>query len=289
MVDEVIAKKTKILIVKLYTLFRNQISDLSTEFKISRYDFLLLLSYVLNISYSDAFYKEKFLLNEKEYASIIKYANRRSRNEPIAKIINKKEFYGINFKTSRKTLDPRPETELIIDLFQKHFLNKDEHLHILDLGAGTGCIGLTILSLYQNAIADFADISKSALDITKYNAVNLSLINRCHLIKSNWFSNISKRYDAIVSNPPYVSKNYELDKEVMFDPKIALFSGIDGLNAYKKIIPHAKNFLTPNGKIFVEIGYEQKEKILAINKNLSLIEVEKDLAQIDRVMILGVK
>ncbi|MDR3031019.1 MAG: peptide chain release factor N(5)-glutamine methyltransferase [Holosporales bacterium] len=268
-------------------LTQKEISDISINFKISKHDFLLLLSNVLNISSSEAFLTKAFSLSEKEYATILNYTRRRGKREPIAKIINKKEFYGIDFKTSKETLDPRPETELVIDLFKKYFPDKNKSMRILDLGAGTGCLGLTILKLYPNITADFADISEKALNIAKYNAINLRLIDRCRMIKSDWFSNIKNRYDAILSNPPYVSVRYKLDKETLYDPEIALFAGVDGIDAYKKILPKIVSFLNPDSLIFIEIGYDQKEKILEINKNLFPVEIKKDLAGVGRVIVFS--
>ena len=169
-------------------------------------------------------------------------------------------------------------------MFTKYYTNTNEHLKILDLGCGTGCIGLSILLLYNNAELHLVDISQKALEIAEINAKSLEVIDRCKLIKSNWFEKINNTYDVIVSNPPYISNDYKLDKEVLYDPPEALFSGSDGMNAYNVILPEASLYLKSNGKLFIEIGYNQLSKIKQLNTNLKIIDITKDLNNIDRVV-----
>ncbi len=269
----------------MINLSKRDFLNLANEYDITFHESLILLSSILNRSYSELFFKNNFEISKDSLNLLKSYLLRRQLREPIAKIIEKKEFYGINFKTTKDTLDPRPETELIIDLFLYHYQNKDLPLHILDLGCGTGCIGLTILNLYKNITCDFVDISEKALKITKENAENLKLSNRSNLIKSNWFSNITSKYDVIISNPPYISKNYPLDSQTSYDPEIALFSENEGMSDITQITSNACEHLKPSGILFIEMGFDQSEKIKNIKTKLKLIKIEKDLLGINRIAV----
>lgn len=263
---------------------RNSLKQICSNYNISVREGLLLLQNILCVSYTELFFKDIISLSELQYSLFIEYIQKRSNSEPISKIIGYKYFYNNKFYTNRFTLDPRPETELIVELFTKYYNNKDEYLKILDLGCGTGCIGLSILLMYSNAKLHLVDISQKALETAEVNAKSLEIIDRCKLIKSNWFEEINDTYDVIVSNPPYISNNYELDKEVLYDPPEALFAGSDGMDAYNVILPNASSYLKSNGKLFIEIGYNQLSKIKQLNTNLKIIDITKDLNNIDRIV-----
>ncbi len=269
----------------MINLSKQDFLNLSNEYEVTFHESLILLSPILKRSYSELFFKNNFEISKDDLSLLKSYLLRRQMKEPIAKIIEKKEFYGINFKTTKDTLDPRPETELIIDLFLHYYPNRDQALHILDLGCGTGCIGLTILKLYKNITCDFVDISEKTLKIAKENAENLKLSDRANFIKSNWFSNLSSKYDAIVSNPPYISKNYQLDLETSYDPEIALFSENEGMSDVAYIVSNACAYIKSNGILFIEMGFDQSEKIKNIKTELKLIKIEKDLSHIDRIAV----
>jgi release factor glutamine methyltransferase len=271
----------------LLSLKKKDIAELAKENNVSERDVFLLLSDILRESFSTVFFMRTIDLTDYEFFKLVDYVSRLRNKEPISKIIKKKEFYGIEFKTSEHTLDPRSETELIIDLFQKHFQDRSEGLKILDLGAGTGCIGLSLLSIYKNYFVEFVDISQQALDVAIENARNLSLIERCSFTKSDWFSEISEKYDAIVSNPPYISSCCELSKSTLYDPEIALFAGVEGLDCHVAILSEADKFMKPLGKLFLEIGFDQLEKVLKIKTSLKLIEIAKDLQGTDRVIVFS--
>ncbi|MBR1943960.1 MAG: peptide chain release factor N(5)-glutamine methyltransferase [Alphaproteobacteria bacterium] len=270
-------------------LCKAELKQICGDYNITIRDLLLLLQHILNTSYSKLFFSDLTHLSDMQYSTLICYVNRRSNNEPISKIIGYKYFYKNKFCTNKYTLDPRPETELIVELFTKYFINKNDNLKILDLGCGTGCIGLSILLLYKNAKLHLSDISHNVLLVAEHNAKSLDLINRCKLIESNWFEKIYDTYDAIVSNPPYICSNYNLDKEVLYDPPEALFAGEDGMNAYNIILPNASEYLKNNGKLFIEIGYDQSEKIQQIHSDLEVIEIAKDLNNINRVVLFNKK
>ena len=268
-------------------LVQKDIRNLSVSFSVSINEIFTLIAHILQKEYTDVFFRKEIELTESQQEILLSFLKRRSLQEPLAKILQRKEFYGISYKTSKSTLDPRPETELIVDLFQKYFPEKTQKLQILDLGSGTGCIGLTILSLYNNSHCEFVDISEEALEVCSKNAKELNLIKRCKFNISNWFLHISGKFDVIVSNPPYISEEYKLDKEVLYDPEQALFAGKDGLDAYRQIIPNLKDHLKCQGLAILEIGYDQKESVLALNNDLTVIETMKDLGGNDRIIVFA--
>lgn len=269
----------------MITLTRDELKNLAINYGISYHETLLLLSQIVKIEYSKLFFEKSYKISETEYKNLQLFLSRRNKGEPIAKIIEQKEFYGLTFKTTRNTLDPRPETELLVDLFKKRYLNTAQDLRILDLGAGTGCIGITLLKLYRNARCCFVDICARALEVTQENANTHQVHTRSRFILSDWFENIDEKFDAIISNPPYVATNYELEQDTMYDPAPALFAGNDGMDAYKVILPNASKYLNTEGLLLVEIGYDQAEKIKQIHSDLKLLRIEKDLAGISRACL----
>jgi release factor glutamine methyltransferase len=268
-------------------LTQSKINELSRCYNVDAREILILISHIATLPYSSVFFNKELLLSEENHTTLVRFLRRRSTGEPVAKIIENKEFYGIDFKTNEQTLDPRPETELIVDLFRRYFKDESQALEILDLGTGTGCIGLTILSLYPRSVGSLIDLDERALDVCKHNADQLKLQDRVSLIQSDWFESVRGIYDAILSNPPYVCDDDELSDGAKFDPKLAIFGGVDGLSAYREIIPEAHRFLKPGGKLIIELGHHQFEGITQILTPLRLIEASKDLAGIIRTAVFS--
>lgn len=267
-------------------LSKDDIRNLIGTYGVSIHDSVLFLAKILNTDYSSVFFQSVIELTNSDFDKFVDMLKRRGEGEPVAKIIQEKEFYGLKFKTTASTLDPRPETEFIIDLFKEYCTNDSAAINILDLGSGTGCIGITLLSLYRHAKCTFIDISTEALEVARENSILHKVTDRSDFVLSNWFSNVHEsKYDAIVSNPPYVSDEYELDKETLYDPELALFAGKNGMDAYHKILPEASKFLTNNGLLIIEIGFDQSQKIKQVSTDLSLIKVQKDFAGIDRICV----
>ncbi|MDR1476068.1 MAG: peptide chain release factor N(5)-glutamine methyltransferase [Holosporales bacterium] len=263
-------------------LSRADIIALSNSHSVSEKDALYLLAFVLNLSYTSVFFERNLNIPNDKYNIFLKFLERRSVGEPLAKIIEKKEFYGIEFKTTKNTLDPRPESELLVDTFRRYFPDENACLEILDLGSGTGCIGLSILTFYKASKCLFVDIDEDALAIATQNAESLGLSQRSQFVISNWFSNIIGRFDVIVSNPPYVAEDYELTGGAVFDPKISLFAGKDGMEAIHSILMDAPSFLKSDGKLILEIGFDQRAKLQLLQTSLRLEEILKDLSGHDR-------
>jgi len=227
--------------------------------------------------------KEEYL---KRFKNLIE---KRSKKEPIAYLINKKEFWNFEFFVSRHTLIPRPDTELIVDQILKITKNKNK-LNILDIGIGSGCILLTILKERTNFNGTGIDISNNCIKISKINAINLKVDNRIKLFKTNVDKFNYGKYDLIVSNPPYINKVdiKFLEKDVVnFEPISALYGGLDGTSEIRKVINKSSELIKKNGKFILEIGFDQKNKVIELlkKKGFFINSVVKDLAKQDRCII----
>ena len=210
-------------------------------------------------------------LNEKVSENIVinfeKLIIRRANKEPLAYILKKKEFWSKVFFVNRNTLIPRPETELLCDLIIRKLKNK--HPYILDIGTGTGCILLSVLSEIKKAKGVGIDISKKAIDVAKKNSNNFGLNNRTKFLTKSLDNIYNYKFDIIVSNPPYIktSEIKNLSNDVKkFEPKIALDGGKDGLDLIKKVIYKSKTILKKLGLLALEIGYGQHYNVSQILK-----------------------
>ncbi len=275
----------------LKTAWKNAATRLrKAEIKTPLLDSRLLLQNVLKITYEQLLIMATRELTDEEIQKFGELILRRLKREPVAKILEEKEFWGVKFKTTIDTLDPRPETETLIEALTQLYKEKDRPLKILDLGTGTGCIIISLLKEYPNATGVAVDKSLPALQIARENAERNNISDRCDFVQSDWFSNVSDKYDIIVSNPPYIKSGsiQHLAEEIsLYEPKLALEGGDDGLDAYRKIISEADNFLVPHGKCFFEIGKWQEEPVVDIihKQGLQVSEVWEDLAGIPRLVI----
>ena len=258
-----------------------------------KYESILLFSKINKINFNNYFINEKKIISKTQATTFLKKIILRGGGKPLSKIIGKKEFYSRDFFVNTKTLDPRPETELIIDFIKNFEENRLTPLKILDLGTGTGCIIISLfleLNKKINVTGDGVDISDDALEIAKKNARYHNIGDKINFFKSNWFSNVKNKFDIIVSNPPYIKTseiNFLPVGVKKFDPLISLCGGHDGLNSYRKIADKAKNYLKKDGFICVEVGNEQSRKVKKIFelKKFTTIDVLEDLFNIERVII----
>ncbi|MGV3549135.1 peptide chain release factor N(5)-glutamine methyltransferase [Rhizobium sp.] len=222
-------------------------------------------------------------------------AGRRVRGEPVYRILGKRGFYGLELKISDETLDPRPDTEVLVDLVLDLLEGRrNESLDILDLGIGTGAVCLVLLSELPNARGTGTDLAQGALDTAAGNAALNGLASRFGTVRSNWFADLSGRYDVIVSNPPYIRSDVipTLDREVReHDPMLALDGGTDGLDAYRAIAKGAARFLKPAGLIAVETGFDQKDSVRNIfeQAGFDAVAAAKDYAGNDRAQAFKIK
>ena len=239
--------------------------------------------------------KKHIILNPKEVLNseqLRKFKNlieRRKKGEPIAYLINKKEFWKDEFFVNKDVLIPRPDSELIIEQVLKIY-SKDDQLQILDIGTGSGCILLSILKERSNFYGTGIDISKKSINVSKFNAKQLNLTNRVKFFHSSVDNFNNGKYDIIVSNPPYIeqlSLKY-LEKDVVnFEPKLALSGGFDGFSKIRKVINKASILIKKNGKFILEIGFNQKNKVIKILKDEGFYvnKAIKDYGNNDRCII----
>lgn len=195
--------------------------------------------------------------------------NKRSNGKPIAYIIGKKNFWKYEFEINENVLVPRPDTELIVEEVLRFSKNRNK-LNVLDIGTGSGCILLSILDEKKDFFGIGIDISKKCLDLSKKNALGIEVHNRVKFIKSDVDNFNYGKYDLIISNPPYIKQvdfKYLEKSVVNFEPKLALNGGIDGLSEIRKVIKKSSELIKIGGKFFLEIGFDQKNKVKQILKN----------------------
>ena len=266
-------------------------------------DSRILLGYAMGLDRS-IYPHENIDITQEEISTFKKLIKERQKGKPVSRILNKKEFWKMMFTIDDSTLDPRPDSEVVIQTILNHFSNKSEKLRVLDIGSGSGCLGLSIIDEYRKSKGVFFDASKKSLEIVKFNALKHKIYNRVKLIHMNWFDKkwdvkifetIKKtKFDIIIANPPYIPSNEinNLEIEVKnFEPILALDGGNDGLESYRSIIPKIKNILALEGKFFIEIGKDQEDLInqIATSNNLIYKEFNKDLSGITRVLVYGLK
>ena len=231
----------------------------------------------------------KEILNSEQLVKFKSLIERRKKGEPIAYLINKKEFWKDEFFVNKDVLIPRPDSELIIEQVLKIY-SKDVQLQVLDIGTGSGCILLSILKERSNFYGTGIDISKKSINVSKFNAKQLNLTNRVKFFHSSVDNFNNGKYDMIVSNPPYIeqlSLKY-LEKDVVnFEPKLALSGGFDGFSKIRKVINKASILIKKNGKFILEIGFNQKNKVIKILKEEGFYvnKAIKDYGNNDRCII----
>ncbi|PPB81623.1 [protein release factor]-glutamine N5-methyltransferase [Albidovulum inexpectatum] len=209
---------------------------------------------------------------------------RRAAREPVSQILGRREFFGLSFCVTRDTLDPRPETELLVEAALARPFQR-----VLDLGTGTGCILLSCLFHRPAAQGVGVDVSPAALQVARKNAAALGLSDRAEFVQSDWLTNVQGRFDLVVSNPPYISLDEmaRLSPEVReWEPHLALTPGGDGLEAYRAIAAGIGRVLAPGGRVLLEIGPTQAADVCRILADADLhgIEVLRDLDGRDRVV-----
>ena len=248
----------------------------------------ILLSKVLKKSREEMLISLEQIIEKKDILKFRNYLNRRSKNEPVAYILEEKEFWGKKFKVNRNTLIPRPETELLVEKLLEVFKGKE--ILILDIGTGSGCILLSLLDNLRYAKGIGIDVSKHSIQLAKKNALKFQLNNRLRLLNKSFKNVFCKKFDLIVSNPPYIMKKdlKNLSDDIKkHEPKIALDGGNDGLDVIKKIIYKSKDILKIKGTLALEIGNGQFKKVskLLFDNNFRIKHVIKDYKNNVRCLI----
>ena len=260
------------------------------ENKISshRIDSEILLSSVLGKSREEILINLDEKINSKDIFSFKKLIERRSSKEPLAYILKEKEFWSKKFEVNESTLVPRPETELMLEKLIKIY--KDKKINILDIGTGSGCILISLLSELKNSIGVGIDISTEALKIAKKKAKKHKINNKIFFYNKSFTEIYDRKFDLIVSNPPYLLtkdiRNLQEDIK-RFEPLIALDGGNDGLDVIKKVIYKAKNILKFDGMLALEIGNGQFRKVsnILFKNNFRIKYKLKDYKDNTRIII----
>ncbi len=274
-------------------------------------DSRILLAHALLVSKDWVIFNPDFTLNQKQKEVFFELVNRRANREPISHLTNKREFFGEDFLVNKDVLDPRPDSEILIETALKYLAKNfapsnsnsqqmpsdnptnptERKIKILELGVGSGCLIITLLKAFRNATGTAVDISQPAIKIAQKNSENHQVFSRLNILKSDLFSNLNRaeKFDLIISNPPYIpaAEIEMLAPEVrIYEPRAALDGGIDGLDFYRRIAAEAKNFLNDCGAIFVEIGYGQEKLVseIFVKNGFSYLSSSLDLSGVTRVL-----
>ncbi len=279
----------------------------------ARIEVQMLLQQVLGVSRAHLLAHPEQALNEAQEASCRTLLQRRLAGEPLAYILGEREFFGLNFRVTRATLIPRPETELLVELALQRIPSPPAPLpqvgegrsasplpltgeggrqagrgfRVLDLGTGSGAIALSIAHARPDIEVTAVDASQEALDVARENARRLNIGN-VRLLRSDWLSTLAgERFDLIVSNPPYIAENdaHLAQGDLRFEPRGALASGTDGMDDIRRIVAGAKEHLNRGGWLLFEHGYDQAERARERLGAAGYAEVfsAHDLAGIERV------
>lgn len=248
----------------------------------------IVIANTLNVNKEYLIINENEILNNEQIDRIKSSIDKLVQGIPLQYITKSQEFMGFDFYVDENVLIPQPDTEILVEE-AICILKKIEKPKILDLCTGSGAIAISIAKNINAKTITASDISNKALNVAKVNCKKNNVDN-IKLIESDLFENITERFDIIVSNPPYIESNVikTLTKEVQNEPKLALDGGENGLDFYRRIINEASEFLEPNGYLCLEIGYNQKDKVINLmekSKKYSNIYSKKDLGNNDRIVV----
>ncbi|KLI13814.1 peptide chain release factor N(5)-glutamine methyltransferase [Brachyspira hyodysenteriae] len=274
--------------------YSKQLEKINDDYKVSYIEAQTIIMHALNINKIKLISEGLRELTDSDINKIERFINRRINYEPLSYIINKKEFYGLDFYVDNNVLIPRPETEELIDLVLD-YTNDEDNILICDIGSGSGNIPITLKRLFldQNKNIDITaiEISNGAFEVIKKNALNIlgdeKIIN---IINADALTfTPENKFDIIVSNAPYVPLRDKdlLQKDLEFEPQNALYSGYDGLDFYKSFLSIIEKYLKDDGAFFFEIGYDQGEALINICNSLDIknVSVKKDLSGKDRFLV----
>lgn len=219
-------------------------------------------------------------------------ARRIEAREPVSRILGRREFWSLDFRVTPDVLDPRPDSETLVEAALALVPNRSAPLRVLDLGTGSGCLLLAVLLERPSAAGLGIDASEAALAVARENAARLGFAERARFQRGDWGRGLAERFDLILCNPPYIAERERpaLAPEVArHDPPEALFAGPDGLDAYRAILPDLPRLLADGGRALLEIGATQAGAVseLARRAGLDVLEIKRDLAKRERCIVLG--
>ncbi len=251
----------------------------------------ILMSFVANLSKEDIIFKATQInLSQDQEEKYFDLIHKRIKKIPLTHLTNNREFFGNNFYVDENVLDPRPDSETLVEMIIKKYQNSS-FLKLCEIGCGSGCLIISLLKHFKDWRGIAIDISKKALEIAQKNAHNNEVFGRIEFLESNLFKDFKDNqiFDIIISNPPYIptADIENLQDEVrLYEPRIALDGGLDGLDFYRNIANQSRKFLKNNGNIFLEIGHNQHQEVIDIFEkfNFKFIDSAKDLSGIIRVL-----
>ena len=248
-----------------------------------------LLAHTLRLSRMDLYLEFERNLAENELGPLRDLVKRRGQGEPLQHLLGTVEFCGHTFAIDKRAMVPRPETEELVELLLAEISGQKSEIRILDVGTGSGVIGLSLAVKFPQANVCAIDISEDALSLARENAAQLRLSERVRFQKSDLLENVSERFDLIVANLPYISMQdrHLLAREVLHDPEVALFGGSSGDELVRELIEQAPAHLEPGGLLALEIGLGQAEGLSDFlrQKNYHDIELKKDYSGISRFLL----
>jgi len=233
-------------------LNKNSIANLIVTTNLDRSEVKILLGHLLRFTKAQLITHNDYVLNNSQLQEFYELCNQRLLGIPINYITGTREFYSREFMVNSDTLIPRPETELLVDTILEY---AKAGFSLLDLGAGSGCIAISVKLESPTLFVSAVDKSPKALEVAKFNAANLGA--NVEFKQSDWFSNVDAKYDIIVSNPPYIHPEDNHLDNLSFEPLDALTDFNDGLSCLRHIITNARNYLNNDGILMVEHGYDQ--------------------------------
>jgi release factor glutamine methyltransferase len=259
----------------------------------ARLDARLLIAHALSVEPDTLRLADDRALDAADRARIKTLLARRiEAREPVSRILGRREFWSLEFRVTPDVLDPRPDSETLIEAALALFPNRTAELKVLDLGTGSGCLLLAALHEYPNATGVGIDASEAALKVAAENAQRLGFAVRARFLKREWGRGFTERFDLIFCNPPYIAERERasLAPEVArHDPPAALFAGADGLDAYRAILPDLSHLLARGGYALFEIGAAQAAAVSEIARaaGIAVVDIKRDLAGRDRCAALA--
>ncbi len=250
----------------------------------------ILLEHVLGVSREQLLFALDQPISAEQYAKFQMLVEKRAQRQPVAQLIGKREFWGMNFVVSGHTLDPRPDSEALVEYVLERIANRADNHKVLDLGTGTGCLLLSIISELPSAQGVGVDYCENALQVAKENSLALGFASRTQFFCGDWCEKLEGEFDIILANPPYIPTGVipTLDPEVaVFEPKLALDGGDDGFSCYRKIMKKLPKIMAKNGFAAFELGMGQQKELtnIAEENGLEAVGVRNDLSGIARCII----
>jgi release factor glutamine methyltransferase len=233
----------------------------------ARLDARILVAHALGVTAQTVFAYPERVLDTAEHARVEVLAGQREARRPMAQLIGHREFWSLDFRVTPDVLDPRPDSETLVQSVLERLPDRNVGVELLDFGTGSGCLLLALLSELPQARGTGIDVSPAALAVARDNAERLGLAERASFRSGDWGSGLDRRVDVIVSNPPYIPDDEipTLAPEVaLHEPRLALAGGTDGLDCYRAIAPHLVRLLNPGGLAALEVGWDQAEMVATI-------------------------